>query len=91
MYTKKMKDILSSFENKQYINLWLINKIPKHNLRKKELKYMLNSYLGMLNINLKKDKIETLNDREIIAVIAYLQRLGKDIKANKAQPTTLTK
>jgi cytochrome c oxidase cbb3-type subunit I/II len=30
--------------------------------------------------NLKKDGIETLADREIIALIAYLQRLGKDIK-----------
>ena len=31
--------------------------------------------------NLKKDGIETLADREIVALIAYLQRLGKDIKA----------
>jgi cytochrome c oxidase cbb3-type subunit I/II len=30
--------------------------------------------------NLKKDGIETLADREIVALIAYLQRLGKDIK-----------
>ncbi len=32
---------------------------------------------------LKKDGIETESDREIISIIAYLQRLGKDIKANK--------
>ncbi len=32
--------------------------------------------------SLKKDKIETMSDREIIAVIAYLQRLGRDIKIN---------
>lgn len=31
--------------------------------------------------NLKKDKIETASDREIIALIAYLQRLGRDIQA----------
>jgi cytochrome c oxidase cbb3-type subunit I/II len=31
--------------------------------------------------NLKKDGIQTLADREIIALIAYLQKLGKDIKA----------
>jgi cytochrome c oxidase cbb3-type subunit I/II len=31
--------------------------------------------------SLKKDKIETASDREIIAVIAYLQRLGRDIQA----------
>jgi cytochrome c oxidase cbb3-type subunit I/II len=31
--------------------------------------------------NLKKDKIESPGDAEIVAVIAYLQRIGKDIKA----------
>lgn len=31
--------------------------------------------------NLQKDKIETDSDAEIIAMIAYLQRLGTDIKA----------
>jgi cytochrome c oxidase cbb3-type subunit I/II len=30
--------------------------------------------------NLKKDKIEVVSNREIIALIAYLQRLGTDIK-----------
>ncbi|MEQ1733416.1 MAG: cytochrome-c oxidase, cbb3-type subunit I [Bacteroidia bacterium] len=40
-----------------------------------------------ITANLKKDGIETLPDREIVAVIAYLQRMGKDIKAegNKTQ------
>lgn len=32
--------------------------------------------------SLKKDKVSIENDKEIIALIAYLQRLGKDIKAN---------
>ncbi|MFT3904045.1 MAG: cytochrome-c oxidase, cbb3-type subunit I [Niabella sp.] len=32
---------------------------------------------------LKKEKIEIGSDKEIIALIAYLQRLGKDIKAEK--------
>jgi cytochrome c oxidase cbb3-type subunit I/II len=36
--------------------------------------------------NLKKDGIETLSDREIIAVIAYLQRLGTDIKVKTEAP-----
>jgi cytochrome c oxidase cbb3-type subunit I/II len=35
--------------------------------------------------NLKKDKIETPSNKEIIALIAYLQRIGTDIKA---QPRT---
>lgn len=33
--------------------------------------------------NLKRDGIEIKNDREMIAIIAYLQRLGTDIKAGK--------
>jgi cytochrome c oxidase cbb3-type subunit I/II len=33
--------------------------------------------------SLKKDGIQTLPDKEIVALIAYLQRLGKDIKAEK--------
>ena len=32
--------------------------------------------------NLKQDKIEIPSSREIIALIAYLQRLGKDVKVN---------
>jgi cytochrome c oxidase cbb3-type subunit I/II len=35
---------------------------------------------------LKKDKINVKSDREIIAMIAYLQRLGMDIKANNPKP-----
>jgi cytochrome c oxidase cbb3-type subunit I/II len=38
--------------------------------------------------NLKKDGIETSSDKEIIALIAYLQRLGKDIKPVAATTTT---
>ncbi|MBL0047590.1 MAG: cytochrome-c oxidase, cbb3-type subunit I [Bacteroidetes bacterium] len=36
---------------------------------------------------LKKDKIETLPNKEIVAMIAYLQRIGKDIKAQPITPT----
>jgi len=38
-----------------------------------------------ISANLKKDKIETASDKEIIALIAYLQRLGRDIKAQPKQ------
>jgi cytochrome c oxidase cbb3-type subunit I/II len=33
--------------------------------------------------NLKKEKIDIKSDKQIIALIAYLQRVGKDIKADK--------
>ena len=37
--------------------------------------------------NLKKDKIETKSNAEIVALIAYLQRMGKDIKAMPKEQT----
>jgi cytochrome c oxidase cbb3-type subunit I/II len=33
--------------------------------------------------NLAKDHIKVKSNKEVIAIIAYLQRLGTDIKANK--------
>ncbi len=38
--------------------------------------------------NLKADGIEVMSDAEIIALISYLQRLGKDIKAEKVAEET---
>jgi cytochrome c oxidase cbb3-type subunit I/II len=40
-----------------------------------------------IRISLKMDKIETPKDVEIVALIAYLQRLGKDIKAMPKEQT----
>lgn len=40
-----------------------------------------------IRINLKIDKIQTPANKEIVALIAYLQRLGKDIKAEKKTET----
>ncbi len=41
--------------------------------------------------DLKKDEIEVASDREIIAIIAYLQRLGKDIKGDTSSYQYLPK
>ncbi|HSB92262.1 MAG TPA: cytochrome-c oxidase, cbb3-type subunit I [Flavitalea sp.] len=41
--------------------------------------------------NLKKDKISTQADAEIVALIAYLQRLGTDIKAKPNQQVAETR
>ena len=38
--------------------------------------------------NLAKEKIKTPARKEIIALIAYLQRMGKDIKGEKSLTTT---
>jgi cytochrome c oxidase cbb3-type subunit I/II len=38
--------------------------------------------------NLKKEKIKTSPDKEIIALIAYLQRVGTDIKGAKQNTVT---
>jgi cytochrome c oxidase cbb3-type subunit I/II len=45
---------------------------------------------NMIRINLKMDKITTAPNKEIIALIAYLQRVGTDIKIqNKIDAATL--
>ncbi|CAN5550063.1 cytochrome-c oxidase, cbb3-type subunit I [soil metagenome] len=41
--------------------------------------------------NLKKDKIETSGTAEIVALIAYLQRIGTDIKGEEKQTASLEK
>ena len=43
----------------------------------------LNEQANKIAAGLKKDGIEVKSDREIIALIAYLQRMGTDIKGNK--------
>jgi cytochrome c oxidase cbb3-type subunit I/II len=44
-----------------------------------------------ITADLKKDEIEVVPDREIIAIIAYLQRLGKDIKGDTSSNKYLPK
>lgn len=39
--------------------------------------------------SLKADEIEVMPEAEIVALIAYLQRLGKDIKAEKVASSEL--
>jgi cytochrome c oxidase cbb3-type subunit I/II len=43
----------------------------------------LNKQAEQIAQNLKKDKIETPANKEIIALIAYLQRMGRDIKGEQ--------
>ncbi len=53
----------------------------------KDMEKQANEIADDINAQLKNDKIEKLADREIIAVIAYLQRLGKDITTAKKTET----
>jgi len=49
----------------------------------------LKKQAAVIVVSLKTARIETQPDREIIALIAYLQRLGTDIKAsNPTAPVT---
>ena len=43
----------------------------------------LNEQAEMISQNLSRDNIKVKSDREIVALIAYLQRLGTDIKVGK--------
>ena len=53
------------------------------NVANKELMTQANS----IRISLKMDKIETPAIAEVVALIAYLQRLGKDISTVPKEPT----
>lgn len=44
----------------------------------------LKTQANSIATNLQKDNIRVASNKEIIAIIAYLQRLGTDIKANKS-------
>jgi len=48
----------------------------------------LQSQAAKIVLNLKVGSVDSPADREIIALIAYLQRLGTDIKAQPAASTT---
>lgn len=43
---------------------------------------ILKTQADQIAANLKKDKIEISSEKEIIALIAYLQRLGKDVRTS---------
>jgi len=51
----------------------------------------LSAQAASITASLKKDKIETPPDKEIIALIAYLQRIGKDIKLEQNNTQTASK
>jgi cytochrome c oxidase cbb3-type subunit I/II len=53
----------------------------------KQANHDLLTQANSIRLSLKMDKIETPKDAEIVAVIAYLQRLGKDIKAMPKEQT----
>jgi cytochrome c oxidase cbb3-type subunit I/II len=47
----------------------------------------LDRQANQITANLKADGIETMPEAEVVALIAYLQRLGKDIKGEKVAET----
>ena len=51
----------------------------------------LSAQAASIRESLKKDKIETPANKEIIALIAYLQRIGKDIKLEQGNTQTAIK
>lgn len=47
----------------------------------------LQTQANSITKNLKSEGVNTSSDKEIIALIAYLQRLGTDIKLKKTEST----
>jgi len=63
--------------------IWAMKKlgVPYPDGYEKQANTDLEAQANNIRINLKLDKIKTGSNKEIIALIAYLQRLGRDIKA----------
>lgn len=53
----------------------------------KNAKKSIDEQASQIVENLKKEKVKVAKDKEIVALIAYLQRLGTDIKAEQNQQT----
>ena len=65
------------------INAMRILGVPYEPLYDRIANAELDKQANAISANLEKDNIKVKSDKEIIAIIAYLQRLGTDIKANK--------
>jgi len=58
--------------------------VPYRDNFDKEANVKLMEQADLISADLKQNNINVKSDKEIIALIAYLQRLGTDIKANKS-------
>jgi cytochrome c oxidase cbb3-type subunit I/II len=69
--------------------IWAMKKlgVPYPEGYEKQANTDLMNQANSIRINLKIDKIKTAKDKEIIALVAYLQRLGKDIKTDVQKET----
>jgi cytochrome c oxidase cbb3-type subunit I/II len=71
--------------------IWAMRKlgVPYPDGYEKTANVDLMKQAGSIKDNLKLDKIETGKNDEIVALVAYLQRIGKDIKADTKKNTAM--
>ena len=60
--------------------------VPYEPLYEQKANADLKKQAESITANLAKDNVKVKSDKEIIAIIAYLQRMGTDIKANGSVP-----
>ena len=60
--------------------------VPYEPLYEQKANADLKKQAESITANLAKDNVKVKSDKEIIAIIAYLQRMGTDIKANGSAP-----
>lgn len=87
-YPWLLDDNLDTTTTAAKIRAMIILGVPYSKGFDKEANKNLTDQAQHISADLKKDGIEILSDKEIIAIIAYLQRLGTDIKLeNHNKPT----
>jgi len=65
--------------------------VPYEDLEISEAQADLEKQARSIAANLAKEGIQVSHNKEIVAMIAYMQRLGVDIKAEQTQSTTATR
>ncbi|MCU0438141.1 MAG: cytochrome-c oxidase, cbb3-type subunit I [Raineya sp.] len=79
------KDNLDASHIEDKLKVMKILGVPYSDEDIKNAKKNMDEQAAVIVESLKKDKVKTGKDKEIVALIAYLQRMGTDIKAEKPQ------
>ncbi len=82
---------LNTTQTTEKLNAMKILGVPYQDLEIAEAQTDLDMQAKTIAANLAKEGVQVSHTKEIVAMIAYIQRLGVDIKAVQTQPSTATR
>jgi cytochrome c oxidase cbb3-type subunit I/II len=86
-YPWLLENELNTTNVEQKMKVLKILGVPYTDEEIKNAKKSIDEQATQIVETLKKEKVKVAKDKEIVALIAYLQRLGTDIKADQTQQT----